>query len=87
MYRPEQKIKGSVCLIKCTKSMTKHSEDYGLIDVSKLAAIRRLGSNRLLQFQTCEQKVDIHSVDGDHRSFLKADSAKQVAKIVSQVQK
>lgn len=34
LYRPEQKIKGSVCLIKCTNSMTKHADDYGLIEVS-----------------------------------------------------
>lgn len=39
-----------------------------------------------LNLQTCEQKVDIHSVEGDHRSFLKNDSAKEVAKIVTQVQ-
>lgn len=34
LYRPEQKIKGSVCLIKCTNSLTKHADDYGLIEVS-----------------------------------------------------
>lgn len=34
LYRPEQKIKGRVCLIKCTKSITKHADDYGLIEVS-----------------------------------------------------
>lgn len=36
LYRPEQKIKGNVCLIKCTRSMTKHAEDYGLIEVGEL---------------------------------------------------
>lgn len=39
LYRPEQKIKGSVCLVKCTRSMTKHSDDYGLIEVSPFVVI------------------------------------------------
>lgn len=88
LYRPEQKIKGSVCLIKCTKSMTKHSEDYGLIEVSNKLMVTLNQINILvLSLQTCEQKVDIHSVEGDHRSILKADSAKKVAEIVSKMQK
>lgn len=40
----------------------------------------------LVSPQQCEQKIDIHSVEGDHRSFLKEDSAKTVAKIVSEFQ-
>lgn len=36
----------------------------------------------LFYFQVCFKKPDIHTVEGDHESFIQGNSAKTVAKVI-----
>lgn len=78
-FKPKLKLKSKVTLVKPTDNSAKMDEDYRLKEVSfnEIENIFGILINLRILFpkKVCTKPVEVHTVEGNHRTFLIEDQS------------